>query len=301
MIALAEGTDLGGSLRIPASFCGVVGLRPSPGMIPTWPNDFLWDDMSVTGGMGRTALDVALMLEAVAGPSQVAPLHQSIHGRKFVEVVQQGIPKGTRLAFCSDIAGIGVDDEIQKVCRVATEELGQVGACVEEIDLDLSYAREAFLAIRGLWMVINQYSRLDRISEFGDNLAANVRGGLETTIVQLAAAQQARAQLWADMHELFQRFDFLLTPCMAVSPHPVEQNHPKTIGGQAMKTYIDWVAPTFILSPTGLPIASVPAGFDPKGLPVGIQVVGGPQKEEAVLAIAGEIQRAQPIGLPPLS
>ena len=184
---------------------------------------------------------------------------------------------------------------------MATEELGQVGACVEEIDLDLSYAREAFLAIRGLWMVINQYSRLDRISEFGDNLAANVRGGLETTIVQLAAAQQARAQLWADMHEFFQRFDFLLTPCMAVSPHPVEQNYPKTIGGQAMKTYIDWVAPTFILSPTGLPIASVPAGFDPKGLPVGIQVVGGPQKEEAVLAIAGEIQRARPIGLPPLS
>ena len=301
MIALAEGTDLGGSLRIPASFCGVVGLRPSPGMIPTWPNDFLWDDMSVTGGMGRTALDVALMLEAVAGPSPIAPLHQSIHGRKFVEVVQQGMPKGTRLAFSSDIAGIGVDDEIQKVCRVATEELGQVGACVEEIDLDLSYAREAFLAIRGLWMVVNQYSRLDRISEFGDNLAANVRGGLETTIVQLAAAQQARAQLWAEMHEFFQRFDFLLTPCMAVSPHPVEQNYPKTIGGQAMKTYIDWVAPTFILSPTGLPIASVPAGFDPKGLPVGIQVVGGPQKEEAVLAIAGEIQRARPIGLPPLS
>ena len=301
MIALAEGTDLGGSLRIPASFCGVVGLRPAPGLIPTWPNDFLWDDISVTGGMGRTALDVALMLEAVAGPSQVAPLHQSIHGREFAEVVQRGIPKETRLAFCSDIAGIGVDDEIQKVCRVATEELGQVGACVEEIDLDLSYAREAFLAIRGLWMVTNQYSRLDRISEFGDNLAANVRGGLETTIVQLAAAQQARAQLWAEMQEFFQRFDFLLTPCMAVSPHPVEQNHPKTIGGHAMKTYIDWVAPTFILSPTGLPIASVPAGFDSKGLPVGIQVVGGPQKEEAVLAIAGEIQRAQPIGLPPLS
>jgi amidase len=301
MIALAEGTDLGGSLRIPASFCGVVGLRPSPGLIPTWPNDFLWDDISVTGGMGRTALDVAFMLEAVAGPSQVAPLHQSIHGREFAEVVQRGMPKETRLAFCSDIAGIGVDDEIQKVCRVATEELGQVGACVEEIDLDLSYAREAFLAIRGLWMVTNQYSRLDRISEFGDNLAANVRGGLETTIVQLAAAQQARAQLWAEMHEFFQRFDFLLTPCMAVSPHPVEQNHPKTIGGHAMKTYIDWVAPTFILSPTGLPIASVPAGFDSKGLPVGIQVVGGPQKEEAVLAIAGEIQRAQPIGLPPLS
>ena len=301
MIALAEGTDLGGSLRIPASFCGVVGLRPSPGMVPTWPNDFLWDDISVTGCMGRTALDVALMLEAVAGPSRIAPLCQPIHGRDFVQVVRRGMPKGSRLAFCPDIAGIGVDEEIQEVCRVATEELGQAGASVEEVDLDFTYAREAFLAIRGLWMVINQYSRLDRISEFGDNLAANVRGGLETTIIQLGAAQQARARLWADMYELFERFDFLLTPCMAVSPHPVGQNYPKTISGRTMKTYIDWVAPTFILSLTGLPIVSVPAGVDSNGLPVGIQVVGGPQREEAVLAVASEIQRARPIGLPSLA
>ncbi len=301
MIALAEGTDLGGSLRIPASFCGVVGLRPSPGMVPTWPHEFPWDDMQVTGGMGRTAEDVALMLEAIAGPSRIAPLRQPIDGRDFVEVVRRGLPRGSRLAFCPDIAGIGIDEEIQSVCRAAAEELAQTGASVAEIDLDFAYGWDAFLAIRGLWMVTTQYSRLDRIDELGDNLASNIRIGLETTTEQLAAAQHARARLWADMDALFERFDFLLTPCMAVPPFPVEQNYPKTIGGREMKTHIDWVAPTFILSLTGLPIASVPAGLDTNGLPVGLQVVGGPQSEEAVLAVASEIQRARPIGLPPLA
>lgn len=175
------------------------------------------------------------------------------------------------------------------------------GASVAEVDLDFAYGWDAFLAIRGLWMVTTQYSRLDRIDEHGDNLASNIRIGLETTTEQLAAAQHARARLWADMDALFERFDFLLTPCMAVPPFPVEQNYPKTIGGREMKTHIDWVAPTFILSLTGLPIASVPAGLDTNGLPVGLQVVGGPQSEEAVLAVASEIQRARPIGLPRLA
>ena len=301
MIALAEGTDLGGSLRIPASFCGVVGLRPTPGLVPTWPHEFPWDDMQVTGGMARTAEDVALMLAAAAGPSRIAPLRQPVEGRDFVAVVRQGMVPGTRLAFCPDIAGIGVDDEIQKVCRQAADELAQAGATVEQVELDFAYGWDAFLAIRGLWMVVTQYGRLDRIDELGDNLAANVRAGLDLSFEQLAAAQRARGRLWAEMQELLGRFDFLLTPCMAVPPFPVEQNYPKTIAGREMKTHIDWVAPTFILSLTGLPIASVPAGLDGNGLPVGLQVVGAPQGEEAVLALAGEIQRARPIGLPALA
>lgn len=298
MIALAEGTDLGGSLRIPASFCGVVGLRPSPGLVPTWPHEFPWDDMQVTGGMARTAEDVALFLQATAGPSRVAPLCQPVDGRDFVGVVEAGMPAGTRIAYCDDIAGIGIDDNIRRVCRDAAEELKQGGATIEEIDLDLSYCWDAFLAVRGLWMVVTQFSRLERIDELGPNLAANVRAGLETSTEQLAAAQHARARLWAELHDLLSAHDFLLTPCMAVPPFPVEENYPKTIAGREMKTHIDWVAPTFILSLSGLPIASVPAGLDHDGLPVGIQVVGPPHGEEAALAVAAEIQRARPIGLP---
>ena len=300
MIALAQGTDLGGSLRIPASFCGVVGLRPSPGMITTWPSALLWDDMEVTGGMGRTAEDVALLLAAVARPSKISPWRQSIEGRNFVEVVQQGMPSGVKIAYCPDVAGIGIDKEIQAVCREAAMELCQSGAGVDEIELDLSYGWGAFLALRALWMVARQHSRLDVLDEFGPNLAANVRAGLELKSEELARAQRDRGRMWEQFYEFFQSYDYLLTPCMAVPPFPVEQNYPETIDGRHMKTYIDWVAPTFVLSLTGLPIASVPAGLDSGGLPVGLQVVGGPQGEEHVLAVAQEIQRARPIGLPPL-
>src|SRR5687768_14623805 len=107
MIALAEGTDLGGSLRIPASFCGVVGLRPSPGLVPTHPTDYVWDTLQVTGPMARTAEDVALMLQAIAGPSPYSPLRQPTAGRDFVAAVKQGVKPGARIAYCSDIAGIG--------------------------------------------------------------------------------------------------------------------------------------------------------------------------------------------------
>lgn len=134
----------------------------------------------------------------------------------------------------------------------------------------------------------------------GDYASVRDGAGLVMTTEQLAGAQQARGRLWMEMYELSESFDFLLTPCMAVPPFPVGENYPKTIAGKEMNTHIDWVAPTFILSLTGLPIASVPAGLDSARLPVGLQVVGGPQREEAVLAVVQEVQAARPIGGPPL-
>ena len=297
MIALAEGTDLGGSLRIPASFCGVVGLRPSPGLVPTVPSDYVWDTLQVTGPMARTAEDVALLLQAIAGPSPQAPLSQSMAGRDFTGAVARGMRPGARVAYCPDMAGIGVDAGIESVCRTAAFELAQAGARVEEIALDLSAARPAFLALRGYWMVAHQYTRLDMVERFGANLGGNVRAGLAGTPLQLGQAEHVRGQLWHRFRELFERYDLLLTPCMAVPPFPVERNYPETVAGRVMETYVDWIAPTFVLSMTGLPVASVPCGLDTEGLPVGLQVVGPPQGEEAVLALSAAVQSARPIGL----
>jgi amidase len=297
MIALAEGTDLGGSLRIPASFCGVVGLRPSPGLVPTWPSAYLFDALQVTGGMARTAEDVALFLQAVSGPSPLVPISQPAAGRDFVGAVQRG-HHAHRLAYCADPAGIGVDPGIERECRSAAFALRELGASVDEIELDLSRARSAFLALRGYWMVAHQYERLDLLGEFGPNLGGNVRAGLATTTLQLGEAERVRGELWETFRTLFERFDHLVTPCMAVAPFPVEQNYPDTVAGRPMQTYIDWIAPTFILSMTGLPVASVPCGLDPEGLPVGLQVVGGPAGEEGVLALAAAVQALRPIGLP---
>lgn len=298
MIAIAEGTDLGGSLRIPASFCGIVGLRPSPGLVPTYPSDWVWDPLQVTGTMARTAEDVALSLEAVAGPSRWAPLAQPVADRDFTGAVEHGMPADARVAYVSDVAGIGVDPEIERICRETAFELEQAGAEVDEIELDLSFGWDPFLALRGLWMVAHQYTRLDRMDGFGENVAGNVRAGLETTTRELGAATHARGRMWHLFRELFERYDYVLTPCMAVPPFPVEQNYPDTIAGRPMETYVDWIAPTFVLSLTGLPVASVPCGRDGEGLPVGLQVVAPPRGEEAALALAATVQQARPIGLP---
>jgi amidase len=301
MIALAEGTDLGGSLRIPASFCGVVGLRPSVGLVPTVPSDYVWDTLQVTGPMARTAEDVALALQATAGPSPEAPLVQPVAGRDFVAAVRSADARGLRIAYCRDVAGIGIDAEVERVCREAAFALADAGATVEEIDLDLSYGRKAFLSLRGLWFVSMLYPHLEKLEAFGVNVANNLRSGLGTSVEALGAAEAARKRIRADFAALFARYDHLLTPTMAVSPFPVVENYPRTVGGREMETYVDWLAPTYVLSLTGLPIGSVPAGLDPGGMPCGLQVVGKPFGEEGVLALMAVMQRVRPLGRPPLA
>ncbi len=301
MIALAEGTDLGGSLRIPASFCGVVGLRPSPGLVPTYPSDWPWDTLQVTGPMARSALDVALMLQAIAGPSPLAPLRQPIAGRDFGAAVRAGPKEGLRVAYCPDIAGLGVDPAIATACRGAADALARNGVAVDEIDLDLATGRGAFLALRGLWFVTWMQEHLHRLEEFGVNVKNNTKAGLAGVVGDLGAAEAIRGKIWHVFHELFGRYDHLLTPTMAVPPFPVEQNYPEMVAGRKMETYVDWIAPTFVLSLTGLPVASVPCGLDGEGLPVGMQVVGRPEGEEAVLALAGVMQELTPVGAPPLA
>ncbi|HEY0154691.1 MAG TPA: amidase, partial [Longimicrobium sp.] len=299
MIALAEGTDLGGSLRIPASFCGVVGLRPSVGLVPTVPSDYAWDTLQVTGPMGRTAEDVALMLQAVAGPSPEAPLAQPVEGRDFVAAARRADAAGLRIAYCRDIAGIGIDAGVERVCREAAFALEAAGAAVEEIELDLAYGRKAFLALRGLWFVSMLYPHLSKLEEFGTNVANNLRAGLKTSVEELAAAEAARKRMREQLASFFRSWDLLLTPTMAVSPFPVVENYPRTVGGREMETYVDWIAPTYVLSLTGLPVGSVPAGLDAEGMPCGLQVVGRPFGEEAVLGLMAAMQRVRPLGRPP--
>ena len=300
MIALAEGTDLGGSLRIPASFCGLMGLRPSPGLIPTWPSDWLWDTLQVTGPIARTAEDVGLMLDAVAGPSDLSPISQPSAGRRFAAAAGAGVTRDLRIAYCRDTVGIGVDPDVEQVCRKATFELRQSGVTVEEVTLDLSDGRDAFLVLRGLWFVNQMHSRLQHLDEFGANVAGNIKAGLRTTTAQIGAAEMVRARVRERLLALLSRYDHLVTPAMAVSPFAVEQNYPETVAGQRMETYVDWIAPTFVLSLTGLPVACVPCGLDSGGMPVGLQMVGRPMGEESLLALAALVQQVHPIGLPAL-
>ncbi|MFN7977257.1 MAG: amidase family protein [Vicinamibacterales bacterium] len=162
---------------------------------------------------------------------------------------------------------------------------------VEPLAFDLSGFRDTFITLRAEWFLAAMASRLDRIDDFGVNVRANVDAGLALSPRDLARAHHERGLLWARMRELFTRVDYLLTPTTAVPPFPVEQNYPTEVAGRVMRTYVDWFAPTFLLSLTGLPIASVPVGLDARGLPVGLQIVGRPLGEEAVISCAAAIER----------
>jgi amidase len=240
------------------------------------------------------------MLDAVAGPSQLSPISQPTAGRRFAAAARAGTAGGLRLAYCPDLVGIGVDAEIERVCRTAVFGLRESGVVVEEVALDLSAGREAFLALRGHWFLAQMQDQLEHLEELGPNVAGNIRAGLETSTAELGKAEQVRARVRETMQQLLSGFDHLVTPAMAVPPFPVEQNYPETVAGRKMETYVDWIAPTFVLSLTGLPVGAVPCGLDREGLPVGLQIVGRPFGEEAVLSLAARVQQAYPIGLPPI-
>ena len=300
MAPLAEGTDFGGSLRTPAAFCGVVGLRTTAGLVPKHPATLPWHDQSVAGPMARSAEDCALLLDAMTGLSGKSPLSSPAPWKSARERLAKARNlRGVRLAYAPDIAGIGVDEEIERICRAAARGLRDAGAAVEEIEINLADGRDAFIALRGEAMVGNHLERLERIGELGDNLAGNIRSGLSLTVSDIARAERKRAEIWHRWRALFESHDLVLTPTVPVPPFPVERNYPEVIAGRKMQTYIDWVGPTFLVSLAALPAASVPAGLSAAKLPVGLQIVGPRFSEPAILTVAKFVEAAHPIGLPP--
>src|SRR3989454_3287641 len=300
MAPLAEGADFGGSLRTPAAFCGVVGLRTTAGLVPKHPAALPWHDQSVAGPMARSAEDCALLLDAMTGLSGKSPLSTPAPWKSARERLAKARNlRGLRLAYAPDIAGIGVDEEIERICRAAARDLRDAGAAVEEIEINLADGRDAFLALRGEAMVGNHLERLERIGELGDNLAGNIRAGLSLTVSDIARAERKRAEIWHRWRALFESYDLILTPTAPVPPFPVERNYPDVIEGRKMQSYIDWIAPNFLVSLAALPAASVPAGLTAAKLPAGLENVGRGVSETAVLT--GPKIRAvrHTIGLPP--
>jgi amidase len=189
--------------------------------------------------------------------------------------------------------------EIERICRTAALDLRSAGAAVEEIEINFSDGRDAFLALRGEAMVGNHLERLERIGELDDNLAGNIRAGLALKIGEIARAEHKRAEIWHRWRVLFERYDLVLTPAAPVPPFPVEKSHPEVIEGKRMQSYVDWIGPTFLVSLAALPAASVPAGLSSARLPVGLQIVGPRFSEPLILTAASFVEAAHPIGLPP--
>jgi amidase len=302
MLPLAQATDFGASIRVPAAFCGIVGIRPTPGLTPNHPMPLGWDPGQVHGPLARSAEDAALMLDAMVGLSRLSPISVAPPWRSSREVVARTEDgRGLRIAYVSDIAGIGVEGEINDICRAAARRLENAGAAVEEVAFDVSEGRDPYQVWRGAWMVGQQHARLARLAEFGENLRGNVERGLTVTVSDLAAAEATRLAVFHRFRTLFERFDVLLTPAAPVKPYPIEMNFPAEVGGRLLENYIDWIAPAFLVTLVSLPAGSVPAGKTADGLPVGLQIVAPRFEEPLILSVAKLVEQANPIGWPPYS
>ena len=293
---LAQGSDLGGSLRTPAAFCGVVGFRTTPGLVPVYPRDLAWDTTSVSGPMARTVADVALMLSVIAGPDDRAPISYDVDTRAFARAVRAPSIKGWRAAWTPDLAGlIPVDEEVAQVAEDATRVFRALGARVERACPDFSEVNEIVLATRGVSFVA-QYAR--HLAEWRSHMQAglvwNIEQGLKLTPEEIGRGDVLRTTLWHRVRSFMESRDLLLLPTVAVPPFPVEQPYPREINGKPLDHYTHWFFLTYGITLTGLPAISVPCGFTRSGLPVGLQIVGRRRQEAAVLRAAAAFEAARP-------
>ncbi len=279
---LASGSDLGGSLRIPASFCSVIGLRPTPGRVAHGPRSMPFGTLSVEGPMGRTVGDTALMLDAQAGAYREDPLSLPAPERSFVDWVDNPTTP-SRIGFTPDLGLTAVDPEVAEICRRAMDHFRDMGAEVEEACPDMGDAEWVFQTLRGASFVANYRTLLaEHRSELKPEVIWNVEHGLGLSQDDVARAKLERGALINRTAEFFGEYDLLACPTVLAPPFDVDIRYLTEVNGVEFDTYISWLIMTFALTLTSAPAISVPCGFTESGLPVGLQIVA-PWKEEGYL------------------
>jgi amidase len=306
MVWLATGNDLGGSLRIPASFCGVVGLRPSVGRVPRPAANLPFDPLWVEGPMGRTVADVSLMLDAEMAQTVADPWSQPRPARPFVAAASA--PKAPkRIGFSGNLGLFDVEPEVVNICREGSESFRSAKVVVEEACPDLSGAPEAFQTLRALMFTsVHGELLVKHREQIAPEIVWNLEKGLNLTADEILRAERVRARIYREMVDFFNRFDVLACPVVAVAPFPVVQRYPTEIAGRKLTSYIDWMFLTFVISLTGCPAISLPCDFTSTGLPVGLQLIGPPHGDFELLEAAAVFEqtrgvsstRPQPLSLP---
>ncbi|MFD2353384.1 amidase family protein [Nonomuraea ferruginea] len=281
MVPLADGSDMGGSLRNPASFCNVAGLRPTPGRVPAVSEIAAWYTLSVQGPMARNVDDLSLMLSVISGFDPRSPYAIK---EAYAPEPEEGVA-GLRVAWSPDLGGLPVDAATAAVTATAPAVFERLGARVEEVELDLEDAEVAFRTYRA-WFYALAYGELDGL---GANTAWNVERGREVTGADLARAERARSRLYQRMADFFDSYDVLIAPVSQVPPFPAEEPYVRAIDGVELPDYLAWMRSAYWVSVLHAPAASVPAGFTPSGLPV-----GGPDHRPSVR------RRPRPAGGPRL-
>jgi amidase len=291
LCAGAVGSDLGGSLRTPASFCGIVAFRASPGRVPQYPRATAWETLNVNGPMTRSVRDAALMLVVMAGPDARDPTSFAEQAHGLLLPPEPAPVRDLRVAWSPDLGWAPVQRSIRAVCGAAVARLARAGWAIEEAHPDVSDALEAWIPVRAAAVLSAHHRVVAEHRELIDaDVVANVERGVALTALALGRAEQARTRLFHLWRQFFTRYDLLLTPTVGVEPWLVEQWLPADVDGIPMSDYYAWQALNWTVSTVGLPALSLPCGRTDTGLPVGLQLVGPYKGERAVLAAAQAIE-----------
>jgi amidase len=284
MAWVAHGSDMGGSLRNPASFCGVVGLRPSVGRVAKSPGAQIDGTLSVEGPMARSVEDLALLLDAMCGEHPGDALSLPKLPQSFRDAASSGW-RPRRVAYSPDLGITPVDPQVRTITRAAAERLAGEGVVVEEAHPDFSEAHECFQTLRALAFATSRGKLLrEHRNLLKPEVIWNIEKGLALSVDEIARAQAQRVALVQRTVTFFERYDLLLCPATIVTAFPIGERYLAACDGHTFETYVDWLAIVYAITLACCPALSLPCGFDGEGLPVGLQVVGPPRAEARVLA-----------------
>jgi len=286
MAWVAHGSDMGGSLRNPASFCGVVGFRPSIGRVARTPTSKIDRTLSVEGPMARNVKDVALLLDAIVGEHAADPLSLAKPARAFRDALHSGW-RPQRVAYSTDLGITPVDPEVAQVTRAAARRFEDAGVIIEEAHPDLSEAHDCFRVLRAFDFAVSKAVHLrDDRALLKPELAENIKKGTALTMQEIERAEAQRVAMTARMLAFFETYDLLLTPATIVAPFPVEQRYVAQCAGHKFDNYVEWLAIAYAVTLCCCPALSLPCGFTREQLPVGLQIVAPPRAELRVLSAA---------------
>lgn len=293
MLPVADGSDLGGSLRNPAAFCNVVGFRPSTGLVPAPERPNGWNGMSVLGPMGRTVSDVARLLSVMAGAHLSDPLSREDAPAQFAGSLDDD-QTGKRVAFSEDLGFLPVADAVRTVFRRSRSDFESLGCVVDEAAPDLEDASDVFQTLRahifaGSFAAIYESSQRDKLK---DTVQWNIEKGLKQSGIEVARAEIAHTAIYRRVLAFFENWDFLVLPTTQVLPFNKDQDWVREIEGVRFENYLQWMEICSVVTVSGCPSISVPCGFSPEGLPVGLQIVGSPYKDLEVLKMARAFEAA---------
>lgn len=293
MVSIADGSDLGGSLRNPAAWNNVLGFRTSPGVVPRPGPGNRWVPLPIDGPMARTVDDLALLLRVLATPTLEDPLS---HGLSWPDRIDPP-SRPLRVAWSSNLGGLPVEPDVVAVLDRFRSDVEQLGWSVTDDEPDLSGADDCFRTLRSFLYVERHVQLGDQLPKVKDTVQEEIGRGLAQTSTQVSAAFGHLNTLWNRSLSFFDDYDLLLAPVTQVSPFPVEMEYPTEVDGVAMDGYLEWMRSCCRITVTGCPALSLPAGFTPEGLPVGVQVIAPRDGDLQLLAAAKALEAATGHGL----